>query len=80
MSKITLFDNYLSKRIVFYVNKSLQNIDDVQNVLRIKDYVYFSVVAVDVPNTLTKTLVKLFFKRTSIVEEILSCHYRYLVI
>ena len=80
MSKITLFDTYLSKSIVFYVNKDLSNIEKVQKELRIKDYLYFSIVAVKPVSRLKQVLVRLFYQHTSNIEEVLSCNYRYLVI
>ena len=80
MSKITLFDTYLSKPIVFYVNKDLSNIEEVQKELRIKDYLYFSIVAVEPVSKLKQTLVRLFYQRTSNIEDILGYNYKYLVI
>lgn len=80
MSKITLFDTYLFKSIVFYVNKDLSNIEEVQKELRIKDYLYFSIVAVKPVSRVKQVLVRLFYQHTSNIEEVLSCNYRYLVI
>lgn len=80
MSKITLFDTYLSKFIVFYVNKDLFNIEEVQKELRIKDYLYFSIVAVKPVGKLKQTLVRLFYQHTSNIEDILSYNYKHLVI
>ena len=80
MSKITLFDTYLFKSIVFYVNKDLSNIEEVQKELRIKDYLYFSIVAVKPVSKVKQVLVRLFYQHTSNIEEVLSCNYKYLVI
>lgn len=80
MSKVTLFDIYLSEPIVFYVNKDLSNVKEVQKKLRIKDYLYFSIVAVEPVSKLKQTIVKLFYQRTSNIEDILGYNYKYLVI
>ena len=80
MSKVTLFDIYLSEPIVFYVNKDLSNVKEVQKKLRIKDYLYFSIVAVEPVSRLKQILVKLFYQRTSNIEDILGYNYKYLVI
>lgn len=80
MSKVTLFDIYLSEPIVFYVNKDLSNVKEVQKKLRIKDYLYFSIVAVEPVSRLKQMLVKLFYQRTSNIEDILGYNYKYLVI
>ena len=80
MSKITLFDTYLSKPIVFYVNKDLSNVKEVQKKLRIKDYLYFSIVTVEPVSKLKQTLVRLFYQRTTNIEDILGYNYKYLVI
>lgn len=80
MSKVTLFDIYLSEPIVFYVNKDLSNVKEVQKKLRIKDYLYFSIVAVEPVSKLKQVLIRLLYQRTTNIEDILGYNYKYLVI
>lgn len=80
MTKITVNDTYLHKNITFYTRKDLKDKDEVEQVLRLRDYLYFPIVEVKPASRLEKVLVPIFCSRTTLVDDVLFSNVKYLII
>lgn len=80
MTKVTVYDTYLNTNIVFYVNKNFTTTTEAQKILRLKDYLYFSIVSIKKANLLEKIFIPLICEKTSLMEDVLASHVKYLII
>jgi hypothetical protein len=79
MTKITIHDTYLHKDITFYSRRDFKDKDEVEQVLRLKDYLYFPIVEVKPTNLIEKLLIPIFYEKTTDVKDILFFHFKYLI-
>lgn len=80
MTKIIVYDTYLHTEIKFYVNKIFATKEEAERILRLKDYLYFPLVDVLPVGRVKKTLISLFYKSTTRIEDVLFSHIKYLII
>lgn len=80
MTKIKYLDTYLNKESYFYVNRDFSTIEEVYQNLRIKDYLYYKVVAVSGVSRLKAMLISLTFDKTGYLEDVFFEHYKLLML
>lgn len=80
MTKIKYLDTYLNKESYFYVNRDFSTIEEVYQNLRIKDYLYYKVVAVSGVSHLKAMLISLTFDKTGYLEDVFFEHYKLLTL
>lgn len=80
MTKITVHDTYLHKNITFYVNQNFNSKHEVENTLRLQDYLYFPIVSIKNANKIEKLFIPVLYKKTKCVEDVLFYHVKYLII
>lgn len=80
MTKIKYLDTYLNKENYFYVNRDFSTIEEVYQNLRIKDYLYYKVVAVSGVSRLKAMFISLTFDKTGYLEDVFFEHYKLLTL
>lgn len=80
MTKIKYLDTYLNKESYFYVNRDFSTIEEVYQNLRIKDYLYYKVIAVSGVSCLKAMLINLTFDKTGHLEDVFFEHYKLLML
>lgn len=80
MTKIKYLDTYLNKESYFYVNRDFSTIEEVYQNLRIKDYLYYKVIAVSGVSRFKAMLISLTFDKTGYLEDVFFEHYKLLTL
>ena len=80
MTKVEYIDNYLNIKNHFYIDKNLETIEEVIKKTRIKDYLYYTIIAVSPVSRIKATFVKLIMIKTNTLDDILYNHYKLLTL
>ena len=80
MTKITVHDTYLHEDITFYTSRDFKDKNEVEKVLRFKDYLYFPVIAVKSANRAERFFIPIFCQKTTDIKDILLFHFKYLIV
>lgn len=80
MTRITVYDSYLDKMFSFFVDQEYNSVEEVEEELKIYNYLFFPVATIRPANRLEQLLIPYFCANTNKVEDALFCNYKYLII